>query len=279
MKPSEFKKLVRESVKKAVNESMNLYVKGANTRRYDTLGELSHQVQAPMWHFLSTLPQDQQEYWKKNHRFPTYEIFTPDGPYYDQPTGIMNFYISGLTRQALTGLLKVIFGKLKQLGMSWGKIKREKSGVYDSEVIRIPIDKNPHAGQYRGPIELNMSNRNAYHIFKNILQYEPDDVHASSFSFKAKELMERIETLAHDEGWIDKHAIKPTDSDWPEAEYDKQDFDNPNDAIVQQIGGALGGARMISGGLSGKDIRKRLRTIWKIAKWAVDNGFEELYAT
>lgn len=91
--------------------------------------------------------------------------------------------------------------------------------------------------------------------------------------------MERIESLAHDQGWIDKNAINPTDSDWPESEYDKQDFDNPHDAIIQQIGGALGGARMIGGGLSGDDIRTRLRTIWKIAKWADDHGFEELYAT
>jgi hypothetical protein len=282
MKNSDFKHVVKESLRVAffkkstlLNESMNLYIKGADYTRLDSLGEISHRLQNAAFHFLSTLPQDQQDYWKKNHAFPTYEIITPDGPYYDESVGIMNFYISGLTRQALVGMLKVIFAKLKQMGINWGKIKTEQSGTYQSQVIRIPILKNPHAGKYSGPPELNMSNVNAYQIFHNVLQYEGEH----DFSMKAKELMERIQALAQDQGWIDKNTIQPTDSAWPKAEYDPEDIENPHLDLVKQIGDKLGGARMIGGGLSGDKIRYRLGEIWEIAKWADDHGFEDLYVS
>ena len=258
--------------RKVVNESMNLYVKGADYKRLDSLGEVSHRLQAPLWHFLSSLPQDQQDYSKKNHTFPTYEILVPDGPYYFKPTGVLNFYTAGLVRNALIGSLKVIFGKLKEMGLTYGKIKTEKSGTYNSNVIRIPITNNPHENSYQGPPELNLSNVNAYQIFHNVLQYEGEH----DFSMKAKELMERIETLVkNDPSWIDKNTIKPTDSHWPKAEQDPQDVENPHMDIVNQLG--AGGARMIGGGVSRDQIRERLHDIYLIAQWADDHGFEDLY--
>lgn len=277
MKQSDFKRIVKDSLreafytKKVLNESMNLYVSGANYDKLETMGEIAWKVLRPVWGYLEKLPEDQKAYYMKN-RMP--ELLTPDGPYYDEPTGIMNLYTAGLPRQALIGVMKIIFTGLKELGITWGKIKTEQSGTYKSQVIRIPILKNPHIGTYKGPPELNMSNVNAYQIFHNVLQYEGEH----EFSMEAKELMERIESLAHDKGWIDKNKINPTDSGIPDAEQDgNTDLENPHMDIVNQLGSQLGGARMIGGGLSGDDIRMRLGLIWNVAKWAHEHGFEKLY--
>lgn len=263
---------------RTIVETMDLYVKGADYNRYDTLGRICSHVLNRVFYAMSQMPEDQQEYWKKNHMFPTYEMIVPDGNYFDEPIGIINFYISGMTQQMLRLALKTIFKEFKTLGLKWGKVKTEQSKAYPkSSVIRIPITENNHVGQYKGPIELNMANRNAYHIFKNVLQFEPEDESGSSFSFTSDELLERIEALAKDQGWIDKHAINPTDSDWPEDERDEQDFENPHDEFMKQIAGGLGGPRMIGSGLSGDDIRHRIRIIWQIAKWAKEHGYKELY--
>ena len=256
--------------KTLINESMNVHISGADYERLDTLGNLSWKLMAPVWKFLETLPKDQLAYYMKN-RMP--EPLTPDGDDYFKPTGTLNFYTSGFTKQALTGTLKIIFDGLKKLGIKYGNVKTEQSGAYKSQVMRIPILANPHHGAYKGPPELNMSNINAYHIFHNVLQYEGEN----DFSMEAKELMQRIETLAHDQGWIEKNIIKPEDSDWPEAERDENDPDeNPHLGIGKQLGNKLGGARMIMGGLNADDIRIRLREIWKVAKWAVDHGYNKL---
>jgi hypothetical protein len=277
MNPSDFKHIVKESLreafytKKVLNESMNLYVSGANYDRLETMSEISWKVLKPVWQYLEKLPEDQKAYYMKN-RMP--ELLTPDGSSYDDPTGIMNLYTAGLTRQALIGVMKIIFAGLKELGITWGKVKTEQSGSFKSQVIRIPILKNPHIGTYKGPPELNMSNVNAYQIFHNVLQYEGEH----EFSMEAKELMERIESLAHDKGWIDKNKINPTDSGIPDAEQDgNADLENPHMDIVNQLGNQLGGARIIGGGLSGGDIRRRLGLIWNVAKWAHERGFEKLY--
>lgn len=261
MKRSDFKHIVKASLreifytKKVINESMNLYVSGANYDRLETMSEISWKVLKPVWQYLEKLPEDQKAYYMKN-RMP--ELLTPDGSSYDDPTGIMNLYTAGLTRQALIGVMKIIFAGLKELGITWGKVKTEQSGSFKSQVIRIPILKNPHIGTYKGPPELNMSNVNAYQIFHNVLQYEGEH----EFSMEAKELMERIESLAHDKGWIDKNKINPTDSGIPDAEQDgNADLENPHMDIVNQLGSQLGGARVIGGGLDGDDIRRRLGLI------------------
>jgi hypothetical protein len=282
----EFKSIVKESLREAfypkpvlLLESMNLYIKGANYKRYETLSEICNFIVDKIFSNMASLPLDQQNYWRKNHTFPTYDILTPDGPYFDETTGIINFYTSGLTRQSFILVFKTIFTELKKLGLSWGKITMEQSKAYvNSQVIRIPIIKNPNVGKYQGPSDLNLSNRNAYHIFKNVLQFEPDDDSGSSFHFKADDLIERINTLSHDLGWIDKHQIGKTDSDWPKAERDEpEDFENPHDDIIKKFGDEMGGARMIGYGLEAERIKEILREIWTIAKWAKDHGFEELY--
>jgi len=257
--------------KRLIKESMDLYVKDANYDKLETLDEIAWKIESPIWKYLKSLPQDQLRYFEKNK---VQSILTSDGPYYDSPTGILNFYTVGLTRNAFIGVMKIIFDGLKKLGISYGKVKKENSGTYKSEVIRIPILKNPHSGTYKGPPSLNLTNVNAYQIFHNLLQYEGEH----EFHMKAKELIERIQTLiAHDKGWIDKNTINRTDSRWPKAERDDQDIENPHIDVINKLGQNLGGATIIGMGLSSEDIKRKLSGILEVARWAVKNGYEDLY--
>jgi len=253
-----------------LKESMNLYVQGANYERLETLGNLSWKLMEPVWRYVEKLPPDQRAYFDKNR---SAEVLTPDGDGYFKPLGILNLYTAGLVRSALTDVLKIIFAGLKKLSITYGKVKTEQSAMYKSQVMRIPILKNPHVGAYKGPPELNFSNVNAYQIFHNVLQYPGEH----EFHMKAKELMERIESLTHDKSWIDKNKIHPTDSVFRSLPFDDDEMENPHLDIINQLGRQLGGPRMIGGGLSGDDIRMRIGLIWNVAKWAVEHGHEDLY--
>jgi hypothetical protein len=174
-------------------------------------------------------------------------------------------------------------------------MKQEPSGVYKSQVIRIPVVKNDVKPLHRPP-ELNMANRNAFHIFKNVLQFDPDDESGSSFSFSTQYLNERIQALRHDKGWVGQNQIQPTDSKYepkepvlPGDEWKHQadepekepEFDNPHDKIMHQfgtqMGDATGGVHMMSGGLDSDAIESRIAKILEIAKWAKENGYPEMY--
>ena len=258
-------------------EGMSLYVKDADYTKFDTLWDLSLHLQRLAYGILDKLPSDQQAYFSKNR--PS-ELLTIDGvDDMDSKSGTLNLYYSGYTMNTLKAILKVVLEELKKLNIPHGRLKMEQSRAYQYKVIRIPILNITQ--EYKGAPELNMSNRNAYHVFKNILQYEPTDESGSLFEFDAHDLKQRIEIiLKHDPEWIQKHQINKTDSDWPEAERETpQDFENPHDIINQDIADQLGGARIINMGLNSEEIKNRLYKIWEIADWAIKHGKTKLYAT
>lgn len=265
---------------KTIDESMDIYVSGADysrTDRFDSLVQhLDNKVVSPLLHKYMTAD-DQLEYFHKNS-VGRWNMLVADGSYYEQDDGtkgIINFYTAGVMSPLINKILLGCLRELKRLGVTVGKMKRENSGTYKSQVIRIPVIKN-NTKTYQGPPEMNLSNANAYHVFHHVLQYEGDN----DFTINPKELMERIEVLAHDSGWIDKHVIKPTDSDWPEAERGEDEkFENPHMDVIDKItgGGKPGGPRVLSPGLDSDGIRFRLREIWKIAKWAVDHGKDKIF--
>ncbi len=262
-----------------IEESMNVVVSGANYERTDRLDELVNYLQntvvSPVLRTM-TAP-DQIEYFHKNS-VGFWNILSADGSYYENPDadlslGTINLYPGGITSILLRRIVVGILRQLKKLGIKWGQLKREPSGAYKiSDVIRFPIISNG-SKNYQGPPELNLTNVNAYQIFHNVLQFEGEH----DFTMDAKELMERIETLAHDKGWIDKNIIKRTDSDWPQAERDTEEpVENPHLGVMDKIGNQMGGARMIGMGLDSEGIEQRLQAIWKIAKWAVDHGHKTI---
>jgi hypothetical protein len=259
-----------------MSESMTLYIKNEDYTRYDTMWELSVYLQRFAYQILETLPQDQKNYFQRNRPA---EFLTIDGNTdMNAKSGILNLYYSGYTKETLDKILKIVEHELNKLHIQYEQFKIEKSKMFKCDVIRIPILNIPH--EYSGAPELNMSNRNAYHIFKNILQFDPDDEAASAFTFDAHELKQRIETiLKHDPEWIKNNQINKNDSDWPEDERgEPQNFENPHDDIANKIFGG-GSARIIQMGLSDEDIRQRLYKILEITNWAIEHGKNYMYAT
>ena len=286
MKKSDIKNLVRKIIKEQlITESMSIYIDGVNYKRLDNLLSICWDlVGRAMKPVMDKLPPDQIEYFKKNG-IDYYETITPDGDGYDKPTGIINFYISGFMTQTVQQIIKNIFNELRKLGIKWGRIKKEQSKAYKSQVIRIPIIKNDN--KYSGPPETSFANVNAYQIFHNLLQYEGEH----EFSMEAQELKDRIESLKGDKGWVGKHTIAPTDShakipepelpgdEWKHADDTPPDTDdpshNPHMDIINQIGSGLG-ARIISMGMNEEDIMRRLNIVWSIADWAVKHGYKKI---
>lgn len=261
--------------KTIINESMTVSVKGMEYDR--NMGDMNDVCNALLDNVLSPilrkLPQDQQDYFKKNG-VPFYDTIVMDGDFYQskrQDVGTINFYISGLIESTKQQVLNGILEYLKKLNIEWSTPKVEQSGVYKSQVIRIPVIKNPNKSE-RAP-EMNLSNINSYQIFHNLLQYEGEH----SFSMTAKDLVERIHTvLKHDPEWVKQHVINPTDSNWPKAERDDQEIENPHMDIMKQFGDEMGGARMMSGGLSEDRIFERLHQLLSLAQWALRNGHSEI---
>jgi len=268
--------------KVVITESMSMVVSGADYKRTDKLDDLVNLLQDTVVSPTLRKMTDEQEinYFHKNS-VGFWNLLTADGSYYAMQTGnpalgTINLYPGGITSKYLRPILTGILRQLKKLGIKWGQLKREPSGAYKfTDVIRIPIIENNSKG-YGGPAQLNFTNINAYQLFHNVLQYEGED----SFTMESKDLMERIETiLKHDPSWIDKNIIKKSDSDWPEAERDTEEpIENPHADMMNKIGNQLGGggARIIGGGLDSDDIKFRLLEIWKVAKWAVDNGHKQI---
>ena len=272
------RQLIREALSeiKPLNESMTLYIQNYDfqPRKDQLLSLCDHLLQEVLRPILNNLPKDQQEYFRKNG-IGFYETIVPDGSSsIYSPTGIINFYVSGLMsnslRQALTGILR----ELKKLGIQWGPLKKEDSNMFKSQVIRIPIVKNKHI--YNGPPEITFSNRNAYHIFHEVLQYPGEH----TFTMNAQELKQRIDLAFGDKNWIEKHQIsdKHIEPVAPEDKWKDETpvSDNPGDQAFQDLSNK-GGMNIYSFGLNDQAIRDRLYAIWQFADWAIKHGFTELY--
>ena len=260
-------------LKKLLKESMTLYVDSADYKRYDNLIDLSGHLETLAYRELGKLPKDQQDYYSRNR--PS-DLLTIDGTSdIYSPTGVLNLYYSGYTTATLKKILKVVLDELKKLNIGTGKIKMEDSKAFAYKVIRLPIVKNDN--KYNGAPEVNMSNRNAYHIFHNILQFEPDDEYNASFHFTATELKDAVESiLKHDPDWIKSNQIHKTDSAWPDAEKgDDVNPENPHDDILKGLGGS--GARIVNMGLNDEEIKSRLYRCLDLANWAIKHNKKELY--
>ena len=261
------------SSKQSLHEGMNVYVKDTDTNRFDTLYSLAWHLQGLSYRIIDSLPADQQAYFQKNRPA---ELLTIDGTEsMDSPTGVLNLYVSGYTTQTLRKILYTVMRECKRLKIKVGKLKQEQSRMYNYQVIRIPILQNDQQS-YKGPPEIHLSNRNAYHIFHEILQYDATDEYNAMFEFDAKDLKERIEAiLKHDPEWIKNNIIYGYDSNMPKDEYDDVQHDNPHD---KYIGSAFSGAHIISAGLDEFDIIQRLMQILEIANWAIKHNKTKLYA-
>jgi hypothetical protein len=175
-----------------------------------------------------------------------HQMLTPDGSYYSTREEVLNLYTAGWGKM-IPNLVKGIKYFMDELGVKYGEFKVEKSGMFGSEVIRIPILQ--WAKSKNTPPLLNMANANAHLIFGELLGFPGEEGGYSDIS--PADLYRKIEELEKHQ--LDIHA---------------------RDAYTAQH---KSGPTMFHGGLSSEDISSRLEQIKKIAKWALDNHYDQLY--
>lgn len=128
---------------------------------------------------------------------------------------------------------------------NWYRKIEDKS---QTRVVRIPILGIPDKKGRNEPPQLNLSNANAVHIFRNVLdmkQYEDD---GGFFNMPAADIIIKIDTLR-----------------------------KPEERKSRREGGpGTGKSMLIDFGLDADEINKRLMVIRQIAQWALDNGYDAI---
>lgn len=230
---------------KELHETMDVsvadYNSSGNIRDLDDVTHvLFRQVLAPVYEKIS--PEDQQKM-KEMGPYDAMNVITTDGSYYENGSKVINFYIGGMPEDALNKILNGIHYYLKEMNIKYGPFKTEKSGMYKGNVIRIPVLELKQTENM--PTPLNLSNSNAYLIFRDILGYhERDfyDIPVADLLFKIGQLPDYAPELHQ----RDPYTVKGK------------------------------GPMMYSGGLDASGIKARLDQIKNIALWAQNNGYDKI---
>lgn len=216
-----------------LNETVSIYV--AN---YDP-GEKIHNLYDLSWWLIKRLQKIPAFHQAKNP-----EVLTPDGLDMHTTSGRLNFYTDGIPATAIPTILKGIKYYLDELKVKYGAFTPEKSNLFKTEVIRIPILHLPQEKDERPP-EFNISNRNAEYLFHGILGYDSND---DLSQINARDLLHRIQNLQD-------YSIQPIE---------------PTDEKGEK------GARFIDIGLDEERIKRYLEDLTKIATWAINNHYDYL---
>lgn len=174
-----------------------------------------------------------------------HDIITPDGAYYDSGAEVINFYTHDIDEQSISAIMSGIKYYLDEMHIKYGPFKKEKSGMHNSEVFRIPVLSLKKTAN-NAP-SLDLSNTNAILIFRELLGIPGDH----SFEISARDLHNKISSLTDDQ--IKIHTRDDYSSQRP------------------------GGAMSMSFGLSFNDIKLRLTEINKIALWAINNDYDLIH--
>jgi len=228
-----------------INESMSIYVSGHpyhdDINDLDDLANLlKRKVLYPAW---DKLPPEAQEAVRSGGSG-QHMMLTPDGSYYNNQEEILNFYTTGWG-EMIPRLVQGMKYFMDELGVKYGEFKVENSGMFGGEVVRIPILKWSKSANT--PPLLNMSNANAHLIFGELLKFSGEE---GAYSISSADLYRKIEEL-------EKHQL---------------DLHARDDYSVQK-----NGSTNYHFGLSSGDILSRLEQIKKIAKWALNNHYDQIH--
>ena len=204
------------------------------------------------------------------------ETLAPDGDDYDKPTGILNFYISGIPEGFVSKILKGIQEHLETLGIEYGSPKGpEQSRSFKSQVIRIPIVKNLNATYEKVP-ELNMANRNYMLLFHTILGLVGDDDWGFAMPVETLEKaiakfvkgsdadqMKQLNPYTITPG---KHEVEPL---MPGDEWKEQ-------SVKDKITRALGVSNFYDGGVTIEQLTHYIFTLNNIVQWAKTHGYKRI---
>ena len=231
-----------------LQESMSVYVQGHDYQSDindldDVANILKKRVLYPAWEKLDEGQQKKvQEAGSAHHG-----MIVPDGDYYGEGKNLLNFYIGGWPEEMVPKLVQGIKYFLDNMGIKYAPFETNTSGMYESKVVRISILK--YETSKNSPALLNLSNDNATLIFRDLLKFPSEEGGFTDIS--PADLYRKIEELEKD--MIDIHA---------------------RDAYSSQ---RQGGAAFFAGGLSTEQITSRLEQIKQIAKWAMDNHYDQMY--
>ena len=169
----------------------------------------------------------------------------PDGSFYDKQEQTINLYLEGWPAEFAQKLISGTKYYLDSLKIKYGSFKKEKSGLYGGEVIRIPVLSFVKTKNV--PPSLDLNNANAKLIFSDILGIKGSE---EGFVISPQELIFKIDS--YDRMNLDVHA---------------------RDSFMSKT---KNGPQVFHGGLNKQDIMLRLDTIKSIAKWAIENHYDKI---
>jgi len=236
--------------------SMTMTVSGYNRdESFDNIHSISWELN----HLLFNKWMDKNEinFWHEYHVVPGMDTITIDGTDPDPATGTINFYVEGIKPDILQRILDNISDFLKQNGAKVGQMVREQSNMYNVPVIRIPIEENKKADVEDKPPYVQMSNGNAFFIFKTVLGFQQDLWQDGGFD--AKQLRDRI--------------------NYYEGETKLPEGSAQNINIDPQ---SLGDEEFLSGRSAASSynetmVRERLAQIKELCDWALSHGYTKLF--
>jgi len=254
--------------------SMNVYVQDFQyPTELNTLNDIARHAETKLP--FNTLSEEE----KKNfisQRTP--EVVTIDGLDVDSTSGIINFYTAGLNPTRVEEFLDSILSSLKQAGAeNIGELKREKSKMFKSDVIRIPVGSITKKEVVKPP-ELNMANANATHIFQGILKYQFGE--GSLVNIDANDLIKRIDYYLGEKQLPEtpNRGLEQKLVPWKEGDDEYQKINtlmgpmkefNPVDQAAPSL-------TIYHGGYDDPQVRQRLQEIKRIAQWALKNGYQKI---
>jgi len=196
-------------------------------------------------------------------------------------TGIISFYTSGINPSKVQSIITKMLEFLSQNDIKIGTVKEEKSKMFDSQVIRIPILSNPKGEaelERDKPPEIQMANNNAFFIFNTILKYNRDLWEDSHFD--ANELLQRIKYFEGEEklqeGQYAGQSAIITKMPLNKGQGQEANTDQWKNEEGPAFGDMMSGKNAISN-YDEQKVRSKLDGLKKVCEWAIKNGYKELY--
>jgi len=208
---------------------------------------------------------DMQHIWDK---------FTMDGYDVDAKDGTMNFYSGGMDEKVVNKIIEAIKYYLKEYGAKLvGPIRQDKSGMFKDkegksiDVVRFPVQITE---TIELPPELNVANRNAEIIVKEILQI-PGEYYNGTIS--ARDLLMKTSQLSDFAKGMLPIAPSTQEPSWQTRLQD----------LVQSLGRGETdedrgrkekGVTNYDAGLSEDQINRYLEVLENMAKWAMEHDYD-----
>jgi len=232
-----------------LSETMSVYVQGYDHQEdVHNLDNITDQIRNKLiYPLFEKLDKSQQDEIIKGGSY-SHQMIAPDGDYYSNPKNqVINLYLEGWSPEVAKNLISGVKYYLDEMKVKYGPFKEDTSGLFGGRVVRIPILQ---FDQSASPPLFNLSNENARIIFGDLLKFPRDESSGGYSNISVADLYRKIEELEREHISIhsqDSYEVK-----------------------------TKGGALFSHHGMSTEDIMRRLEEIKKVAKWALENHYDQI---